>query len=130
MKKCCNHSFLTTELSYIGESQSTKMSDEETSPNNAMDTNVASNETSSPSAQGSSIAAANLDLGIGSGYISGSDDEEMNEPTPSKSSTPDSTTLSSAVTKKPSTTAKHPLTKSLFFFVNTFYRQMFFGYCS
>ena len=89
------------------------MSDEETSPNNAMDTNVASNETSSPSAQGSSNVASNFN--IGSGYISGSDDEEINEPIASKSSTPDSTTLSTAVTRKPATTSKHPLTKSLFF---------------
>ena len=83
------------------------MSDEETSsPNNKinMDVDIASNG-----------STAILDIGIGSGYISGSDDEDLNQPVASKSSTPDSTTITSSVTRKPLATGRHPLTKSSLF---------------
>lgn len=90
------------------------MSEEETTPNpNHMDVDVAANESSSsPPAATSGVL---LDIGIGSAYISGSDDEDINEPVTSKSSTPDSTTLASSVTRKPLTTTRHPLTKSSYF---------------
>ena len=90
------------------------MSDEEVSTNNPMDIDIAPNESSSSPAAATSTAI--LDIGIGSGYISGSDDEDINEPVTSKSSTPDSTTLPTTVTKKPLTAHKHPLTKSLYLF--------------
>jgi len=90
------------------------MSDEEITTNNPMDIDIAPNESSSsPTAATSNVI---LDIGIGSGYISGSDDEDINEPVTSKSSTPDSTILPTTVTKKPLNTNKHPLTKSLYFF--------------
>lgn len=97
------------------------MSDEETSsPNNNkinMDVDIVPNGSSSSSstspAQKGSTAI--LDIGIGSGYISGSDDEDMSQPVASKSSTPDSTTLASSVTRKPLATGRHPLTKSSLF---------------
>jgi hypothetical protein len=88
------------------------MSDEEITTNNPMDTDIAPNESSSSPIPTSSSAI--LDIGIGSGYISGSDDEDINEPMTSKSSTPDSTTLPTSVTRKPLTTSKHPLTKSVY----------------
>lgn len=90
-------------------------SDKEVTTNNSMDIDIPPNESSS-----SPIAAPSpvvLDIGIGSGYISGSDDEDINEPITSKSSTPDSTTLLTSVTRKPLNTRKHPLTKSLYFFL-------------
>ncbi len=88
------------------------MSDEEITTNNPMDIDIAPNESSSSPIPTSSTAI--LDIGIGSGYISGSDDEDINEPMTSKSSTPDSTTLPTSVTRKPLTTSKHPLTKSVY----------------
>lgn len=91
-------------------SQSTKMSDKEMTTNNSMDVDsVTTKSTPSPNVPSSSVV---LDIGIGSGYISGSDDEEMTEPATSQSSTPDSTTFPTTATKKPQTTGKHPLTKS------------------
>jgi hypothetical protein len=87
----------------------TEMSDEEITTNNPMDIDIALNE-SSPAPTTPTVV---LDLGIGSGYISGSDDENMNEPVASKSSTPDSTTVPTTITRKPLTTKKHPLTKSM-----------------
>ncbi len=92
------------------------MSDEEIPTNNPMDIDIAPNESSSSSTAATSNVI--LDIGIGSGYISGSDDEDINEPVTSKSSTPDSTTLPTTVTKKPLNTNKHPLTKSLYFVFN------------
>lgn len=89
------------------------MSDEEITTNNSMDTDIPPNESSSSPAVAVPSPVV-LDIGIGSGYISGSDDEDMNEPIASKSSTPDSTTLPTSVTRKPLNTNKHPLTKSLF----------------
>jgi len=112
MTKYCNHSFI--ELTYIVE-RFTKMSDEEITTSNSMDIDIAPNESSSSSAPATSGVI--LDIGIGSGYISGSDDEDVNEPGTSKSSTPDSTTLPTSVTRKPLSTSKHPLTKSLYFFI-------------
>jgi len=91
------------------------MSDEEITTSNSMDIDIAPNESSSSSAPATSGVI--LDIGIGSGYISGSDDEDVNEPGTSKSSTPDSTTLPTSVTRKPLSTSKHPLTKSLYFFI-------------
>jgi hypothetical protein len=88
-----------------------KMSDEEITTNNPMDIDIAPNESSSSPTPATSTVL--LDIGIGSGYISGSDDEDINEPVTSKSSTPDSITLPSAVTRKPLNTNKHPLKKSL-----------------
>lgn len=89
------------------------MSDEEITTNNPMDIDIAPNESSSSPAPATSTVV--LDIDIGSGYILGSDDEDINEPVTSKSSTPDSTTLPTTVTKKPLTTRKHPLTKRLYF---------------
>ncbi len=103
------------------------MSDEEITTNNPMDVDILPNESSSSPAPESSTVV--LDIGIGSGYISGSDDEDMNEPVTSKSSTPDSTTLPTSITRKPLSTSKHPLTKSSFFFYdwkNTFHHCFYF----
>ncbi len=91
------------------------MSDEEITTNNPMDVDTAPNESSSSPPQESSGVVLDIDIGIGSGYISGSDDEDINEPVTSKSSTPDSTTLPTTVTRKPLTTSKHPLKKSWYF---------------
>lgn len=88
------------------------MSEEEVAANTQMDVDAASNDpTSPPAAPGDS--AEILDLDIGSGYISGSDDEDVvHEATVSKSSTPDSTTIPIAIVRKPSSTKKRSLTKS------------------
>jgi hypothetical protein len=85
-------------------------SDEETVSNNPMDVDIDPNESSSSPAIASSTAV--LDLDIGSGHISGSDDEEIIESTLSKSSTPDSNSLPTSVTRKLATTKKPTLTKS------------------
>jgi hypothetical protein len=96
------------------------MSDEEIIINNSMDIDIAPNESSSSPAP----ATSTVILDIGSGYISGSDDEDITEPATSKSSTPDSTTLPITVTKKPLTTSKRPLTKSSSFLLkNISYRK-------
>jgi len=92
------------------------MSEEEITTNNSMDVDIAPNESSSSPAPPTSTVV--LDLGIGSGYISGSDDEEINEPVASKGSTPDSTTLPTTITRKPLTTKKLPLTKTKSSLVN------------
>ncbi|CAF0990502.1 unnamed protein product [Adineta ricciae] len=92
------------------------MSDKEMATSNSMDVDsVPAKSTPSPSVPSSSAV---LDIGIGSGYISGSDDEEMTEPTTSQSSTPDSTTLPPTAKKKPLTAGKHPLTKTKSSLVN------------
>ncbi|UJR25065.1 hypothetical protein I4U23_006425 [Adineta vaga] len=92
------------------------MSDDEITTNNLMDVDTDPKQ-SSPS-PGPASSTVILDIGIGSGYISGSDDEEITEPTTSKSSTPDSTTLTTVTKKKPLTTSKHPLTKTKSSLVN------------
>jgi hypothetical protein len=97
------------------------MSDEEITINNSMDIDIAPNESSSSPLPATSTVL--LDIGIGSAYISGSDDEDVNEVVTSKSSTPDSTTLPTAVTKKPLTTSKRPLTKSLSFFFEKYFSE-------
>jgi len=69
-------------------------------------------EIESPSMDVDTTSAV-LDLGLGTGHISGSDDELDNtEPTTSKSSTPDSLAPPVTIVKKPLTTVKHPLTKN------------------
>jgi hypothetical protein len=93
------------------------MSDEEIVTNNLMEVElvptIESSLSSSPLTATSGIV---LDLDIGSGHISGSDDEDIKDPLPSKSSTPDSITLPTVVTRKPTTTRKPPLTKSRSFY--------------
>ncbi|CAF0976724.1 unnamed protein product [Rotaria sordida] len=86
------------------------MSDEEITTNNPMDVDTAPND--SPSSSAPVTSNVILDIGIGSGDISDSDDDDINEPIPSKSSTPDSTTLPTTITKKPLTTHKPPFTKN------------------
>lgn len=88
------------------------MSDDEITTNNSMDIDAVPNDSSSPSAAATSNVI--LDIGIGSGDIYGSDDEDISEQAPSKGSTPDSTTLPTTVIKKPVTSHKPPLTKSLY----------------
>jgi hypothetical protein len=122
----CDEIIHSLDFFYIVE-RITEMSDEEVSTNNPMDIDIAPNESSSSPAAATSTAI--LDIGIGSGYISGSDDEDINEPVTSKSSTPDSTTLPTTVTKKPFTANKHPLTKSLYLFFIKNYLFCFF-FCS
>jgi hypothetical protein len=97
------------------------MADEEITTNNPMDIDIAPNESSSSPAAATSTDI--LDIGIGSGYITGSDDEDMNEPVTSKSSTPDSTIVPSTVPKKHITTNKRPLTKSLYFFLTIIFHK-------
>ncbi|CAF3022521.1 unnamed protein product [Rotaria socialis] len=92
------------------------MSDEEITPNNSMDIDLAPNESSSSSVPATSSVI--LDIGIGSGDISDSDDEDIHEPTQSKSSTPDSTTILTTVTRKPITTHKPSFTKNKSSLVN------------
>ncbi|CAF1119163.1 unnamed protein product [Rotaria sp. Silwood1] len=84
------------------------MSDEEITTNNIMDIDIAPNESSSSSVP----AASSVIPSVGIGDISDSDDEDINEPILSKSSTPDSTTLPTIITKKPLTTHKPTLTKT------------------
>jgi len=102
------------------------MSDDEISTNNSMDVDFGRNESSSSPSVPTTTGVV-LDLGIGTGYISGSDDDddqnsqERRETIPSKTSTPDSTTLSSTITRKPTTTAttkKTTLTKTKSALVN------------
>ena len=88
------------------------MSDEEITTNNSMDTDIGLNESNSSPAPPTSTVI--LDLGIGSAYISGSDDEDIDEPIASKSSTPDSTTLPTTITRKPLTIKKSSLTSRHF----------------
>ncbi|CAF1031623.1 unnamed protein product [Adineta steineri] len=92
------------------------MSDEEITTNNSMDIDIALDESSSSPVPASSTAI--LDIGIGDEHISGSDDEDLHERLTSKSSTPDSTTIPIPITKIPSTTRKHPLTKNKSSLVN------------
>ncbi|CAF5159543.1 unnamed protein product, partial [Rotaria magnacalcarata] len=92
------------------------MSDEEITTNNSMDIDLAPNESSSSSAPATSSVI--LDIGIGSGDISDSDDEDVHEPTQSKNSTPDSTTLLTTVPRKPITIHKPSFTKNKSSLVN------------
>ena len=121
MKFCNNNHFIHLQT------RLTKMSDEEITTNNPMDVDIAPNESSSSPVPESTTAV--LDIGIGSGYISGSDDEDINEPVTSKSSTPDSTTLPTKINRKPLTTSKHPLTKSSFFYTIEKHISSLFFFC-
>lgn len=115
------------------------MSDDEISTNNPMDVDRAPNDSSSsPSVPTTTTSGVVLDLGIGSGYISGSDDEhdtidndqtsaERKERVTSKTSTPDSTTLSSTTTRKPTTTKKTTLIKRQLFFLKNFFQKWIFA---
>ena len=99
------------------------MSDEETTANNAMDVDITANESSSPAPEPSSTV---LDIGNNDGDISDLDDENISRSIPSQSSTPDSVTLPTTVSKKPLATNKPSLTKSLYQLLSQKRRKYYF----
>lgn len=88
------------------------MSSEDRSPTERMDEEVVGSDVMSSSARSS--PAVILDLGIGTGEISNSDDEFVKETKSSQNTTPESTATPTMTNKKVLVKKKSELTKSKF----------------